>query len=323
MVGWVSAPSLPAELRKALAACRVEASSPTWSFADGTCTNSSTRRAAAIAPFRRSRAADQGGAHAPRARGRSRSSGSRSALARRPPSSAARGGRLPPAPAALCPTGAAAILPRVIPLGGPSGAQRPHSPPRRRSGVCRTGRPQQSLAFDIDYVAGYLTGVSVFWITVVIGVVLLVAGVVAIWLARIRLWSRRSASSRRNCRAPTSGCAPPRRAVPPRPRSRRHAPRSPRHRRSARAGTPTGLVTDRAPDAATRDHEVTDAETSSPSEFRTARRSRPAAADRPAADAAAGEAVLDAPTADPVAEEVATAAAAAPPGDDAPSPAVS
>ena len=46
------------------------------------------------------------------------------------------------------------------------------------------GALNHSLAFDIDYVAGSITGVSVFWITVVIGVVLLVAGVVAIWLAR-------------------------------------------------------------------------------------------------------------------------------------------
>lgn len=46
------------------------------------------------------------------------------------------------------------------------------------------GALNHSLTFDIDYVAGSLTGVSVFWITVVIGAVLLVAGVVAIWLAR-------------------------------------------------------------------------------------------------------------------------------------------
>ena len=46
------------------------------------------------------------------------------------------------------------------------------------------GALNHSLTFDIDYVAGTLTGVSVFWITVVIGAVLLVAGVVAIWLAR-------------------------------------------------------------------------------------------------------------------------------------------
>jgi len=46
------------------------------------------------------------------------------------------------------------------------------------------GALNHSLAFDIDYVAGSITGVSVFWITVVIGVVLVAAGVVAIWLAR-------------------------------------------------------------------------------------------------------------------------------------------
>jgi hypothetical protein len=46
------------------------------------------------------------------------------------------------------------------------------------------GALNHSLAFDIDYVAGSLTAVSVLWITVVIGAVLLVAGVVAIWLAR-------------------------------------------------------------------------------------------------------------------------------------------
>lgn len=46
------------------------------------------------------------------------------------------------------------------------------------------GALNHSLTFDIDYVAGSLTAVSVFWITVVIGAVLLVAGVVAIWLAR-------------------------------------------------------------------------------------------------------------------------------------------
>jgi hypothetical protein len=46
------------------------------------------------------------------------------------------------------------------------------------------GALNHSLAFDIDYGAGSLTAVSVLWITVVIGAVLLVAGVVAIWLAR-------------------------------------------------------------------------------------------------------------------------------------------
>ena len=46
------------------------------------------------------------------------------------------------------------------------------------------GALNHSLAFDIDYVLGSWTGVSVFWVTAAIGAVLLVAGVVAIWLAR-------------------------------------------------------------------------------------------------------------------------------------------
>ena len=46
------------------------------------------------------------------------------------------------------------------------------------------GALNHSLAFDIDYVAGSLTGVSVFWITVAIGAVVLAAGIVAVWLAR-------------------------------------------------------------------------------------------------------------------------------------------
>ena len=46
------------------------------------------------------------------------------------------------------------------------------------------GALNHSLAFDIDYVAGSWTGVSVFWVTVAIGAVLLVAGIVAVWLAR-------------------------------------------------------------------------------------------------------------------------------------------
>jgi len=51
------------------------------------------------------------------------------------------------------------------------------------------GALNHSLAFDIDYVAGSFTGVSVFWITVAIGAVLVLAGVVAIWLARMSVVS--------------------------------------------------------------------------------------------------------------------------------------
>jgi outer membrane biosynthesis protein TonB len=46
------------------------------------------------------------------------------------------------------------------------------------------GALNHSLAFDIDYVLGSWTGVSVFWVTAAIGAVLLLAGLVAIWFAR-------------------------------------------------------------------------------------------------------------------------------------------
>jgi hypothetical protein len=46
------------------------------------------------------------------------------------------------------------------------------------------GAANRSLAFDIDYVFGAVTSVSLFWITLVTAAIILVVGLVAAWLAR-------------------------------------------------------------------------------------------------------------------------------------------
>jgi hypothetical protein len=46
------------------------------------------------------------------------------------------------------------------------------------------GAANHSLAFDIDYVFGAVTNVSLFWITLVTAAIILGAGLVAAWLAR-------------------------------------------------------------------------------------------------------------------------------------------
>lgn len=50
--------------------------------------------------------------------------------------------------------------------------------------VVAVGAVNHNVAFDIDYVAGTVTAVSLFWVAVVFAGLLFVAGAVAAWLAQ-------------------------------------------------------------------------------------------------------------------------------------------
>lgn len=50
--------------------------------------------------------------------------------------------------------------------------------------IVTAGAVNHGVAFDVDYVAGTVTAVSLFWVAVVVAGVILVAGVAAAWLTR-------------------------------------------------------------------------------------------------------------------------------------------
>lgn len=50
--------------------------------------------------------------------------------------------------------------------------------------IVTAGAVNHAVAFDVDYVAGTVTAVSLFWVAVVVAGVIFVAGVAAAWLTR-------------------------------------------------------------------------------------------------------------------------------------------
>ena len=89
--------------------------------------------------------------------------------------------------------------------------------------ILAVGALNNGTAFDIDYVAGTVSAVSLFWVSAVIAALVFVVGLAAAWFAQVRR-GRLAAQARGGAAdPPTSGCARPR----PWPPGRRRRP-SPR-----------------------------------------------------------------------------------------------
>ncbi len=357
LLGWVAVITVPPEVRAALAGLRAgDVTEPVRSSGRWQLFKLFARRPAVVTPFAEAARADPPRAHAPAAGDRARRLARPRAGARHGRDSpvasreGAAGGRSPEAWQRASPTGRGACAGRrAAILAGelfcPGGRL------VRNALIVLVvvalvlvalGAVNNGLLFDIDFVAATWTAVSLFWVAVVIAGVVFVTGVAAAFLAASgavaarRKLEKELQSTYERLRAAEAKLPRPAPApavvvdVAPGEHTAVTAVASAPtadQTHAAAAVTPDAetVVTDRAPDADTAViNEATDAETvvtEQAPEAETVAASSPPTG--PAADAAAGEAVLDAPTADPVAEEVATAAAAAPPGDDAPSPAVS